>query len=87
MKKEEAVKRPPSVSDQIWAEIRGVEAPMYALPAKTVETFCTRLDVEPSKVYLKLNAPALLPMLEQLFANKYDIQMGKMYCEISRKEE
>lgn len=84
MKKEE-VKQERSVADEIWDDIRKLEAPMFALPPVPVESLCSRIDIEPSKLYLKIGVPSLLPMLEELVGKKYDIAMGKLYCEVSRK--
>lgn len=80
-------KKKVSVADQIWEDLAGRELPLFAIPGKTVSDYCERIDIAPSKVHLRLRASAALSMLEEQFGKKYDIAMGTMYCEISKKAQ
>lgn len=85
MKKDTENQKAPSVADTIWNSIKDVELPMFAVSGKTVADYCERVEIEPSKLFLKLKVPAVLPMLESVFEKKYNINMGTLYCEVSVK--
>lgn len=80
-------KKKVSVADQIWDDIQERELPLFAIPGKKVADYCERVDITPSKLFLRLKVTAALPMLEECFGKKYDFQMGTLYCEVSKKDQ
>lgn len=72
-------------STQIWNEIKDLPLSMFALPPKPVHTYCTVYDAGGSTLYLDSKTPAFLAALETLITNKYDVQRGQRFIEISLK--
>lgn len=64
MKKEET-KESVKVADLIWSKIKGIDLNLWGISGQYVEKLCTRLDVLPDELYLKLSKPAVLPLLEE----------------------
>jgi 3'-phosphoadenosine 5'-phosphosulfate sulfotransferase (PAPS reductase)/FAD synthetase len=58
-------------SDKMWDQIKGLKIEMFSLPNQVVEQYCKRVKVEPSKLYITLNASSVLPALEVVLAGKY----------------
>lgn len=74
-----------SVADTVWNKVKSLKVDLFALPDVPVENYVERVDVEPSKLYLKLKVPAVLPLLEERLRKDYDVVMGQLYCEVSPK--
>ena len=76
-----------SASEEIWDSIKDLNINMFALPAQKVSTYCHKVEVEPSKLYLKFKITSFLPALEDLIGKKYLLEMNDKWLTISKREE
>jgi hypothetical protein len=82
-KPEESKKvKPDTVADKIWNEIADKNIDMFALPNQTVKQYCKPVTVEPSKLYLLLNASSVLPSLEVALGSKFVVKMVDKYATV-----
>lgn len=72
-----------TVADLIWDEIKDFKINMFALPDQTVSKFCNPIKVEPTKLYLKLTASAVLPSLEEAISPKFSVERTDYYIIVS----
>ena len=64
-----------SASDKIWEHIKNVQLDLFSLPNQFVNKHCTPTTVEPSKLYLTLSTPAVLPALEEALKGHYSVYL------------
>lgn len=60
---------------KIWHLIRDRGINMFGLPNQRVSMHCTPAVVEPSKLYLTIRSPAVLPALEEVVAPSFTVEM------------
>jgi len=81
------VAAPPTVSEQIWSEIKSREILMFALPGQKVSDFCTPVPIDPTRCFLVTKASATLPALEEAIGPDYECTSAEKYIIISRKQK
>lgn len=72
-------------AQKIWEEIKNKPIELFGLPGQTVSKYCTPVFIEPNKLYVQYKIGALLPMLEELLRNKYDVELVDKYITIAPK--
>jgi hypothetical protein len=65
--KTEPVVKTPSVSDQIWEDIKDKEVQMFTLANQTLAKHVKRLGGPPHECLLRLNSSAVIVAIELLF--------------------
>lgn len=75
----------PSVAGDIWEDIKDKGIEMFALPNQVVSMYVSPVDIEPSKLYLKFTASAVLPSLEVALAPKYSVERIDKFIVVSKK--
>lgn len=74
-----------SASDLIWNEIKDKSIDMFALPEQKVHMYVTPIDIEPSKLYLKFSASAVLPALETALGAKFSVERVDRFITVTKK--
>lgn len=74
-----------STSDLLWNEIKDKEVSMFALPNQKVSDYCSKVVVEPTKLYLVSSISSFLPALEGVLGSKYQIDLVDKYIVVSKK--
>jgi len=75
-----------TVSDDIWFEIKDLQLQMFALPNQRVKKHAQRVKVLPDVCHIKIAFPAVLPALENVLLDKYNIEQHNDLLSITRKE-
>jgi hypothetical protein len=70
-------------AEKIWEEIKDREVNMFALPGQKINTFCSPVVVEPSKVYLTFTVTSFLPALETALGPSYKVEMAGRFLTVS----
>jgi len=73
-----------TVAEQIWQEIKDRHINLFSLPGQTIERHCTPVKVDPSKLYLTSNVPAILPALEVALGSVYSVERVNKYITVSK---
>ena len=72
---------------KIWQEIKDLEIEMFALPDQKVNKYCVPINIEPSKLYLRISATSVLPSLETACGKKFTVELVDKYVTVSRAVE
>jgi hypothetical protein len=75
----------PSIANDIWEDIKDKGIEMFALPNQVVSMYVSPVDVEPSKLYLRFTASAVLPSLEVAVGNKYSVERVDKFIVVAKK--
>lgn len=88
-KTQEEVKNvePKTIADRIWLDIKDIRLEIFSLPDQYVNMFCEPIKIEPSRLYLKSSAPALLTALELAVKGKYLVERLERYIRVSPIEQ
>lgn len=76
---------PPTVAEQIWAEIKDKEILMFALPGQKIVDYCAPVPIDPTRCFLISKASATLPALEEAVGKEYECSSAEKYIIVSRK--
>lgn len=71
----------------IWNEIKDRNIEMFALPAQKVAHYCKPINIEPSKLYLRITASSVLPSLETACGSKFVVELLDKYVTVTRTPE
>lgn len=71
-------------AEKIWHEIKDKQIQMFALPDQQVHMHCKPVKIEPSKLYLQINATSTFPALEAALGPKFSIERFDKYLTVSR---
>jgi len=71
-------------ADKIWEEIKDKSIDMFSLPNQQVFQYCQPIPIDPSKLYVKLQATSVLPSLEAAVGKKFEVSLLDKYIVISR---
>lgn len=74
-----------NMADQIWNEIKDLKIDIYSLPNQRISDHCTEIKIEPTKLYLQSKIPAIIPFLESIIPNKFQVYLVDKYICISTK--
>lgn len=72
-----------TIAEKIWEQIKNVELTMFGLPNQVVSKYCSPVFLEPSKLYLTYKVGLLLPIMEEVFKNKYIIDRSDKYITVT----
>jgi hypothetical protein len=72
-------------AQQIWEEIKNKKLDLFALPNQLVSQYCETVEVEPSKLYLKLKMQSVLPALEKALGENFTVEQVTKYTTVERK--
>jgi|SRR5271166_769695 len=72
-------------AELIWNDIKDAKFPMFGMKDQTVADYCNPVWVDPSKCFLTTKASSALPLLEEIFADKYAFEAAHKYIVVSRK--
>jgi hypothetical protein len=73
-----------SASDYIWDKIKSLPFPVFGLEGQTLQQHVMRLDIpDEPRVFLKVKAGAVVPMLDEVLGKHYTIEQTELYMIIS----
>ena len=72
-------------SNKIWDEIKDLKVSMFALPAKPVSSYCSQIEIDEKKLFLKFKVPSFLPLLEEVLAGSFEVDLMDKYIVVTRK--
>ena len=73
-----------SEADKIWDEISNKPISMFGLPNQFVFQHCTKVMVEPSKLYVTIRSSAVLPSLETALGPDFSVEMADKFVIVAR---
>jgi len=68
-----------TVADMIWNAIKDKPIDVFALPNQIVSDYFKPVEIEPSKLYLSLSAPAAFPALETALGKSYVVDQDQKF--------
>jgi len=71
-------------SNLIWESIKDLDLDLFALPGQKIAQFCSPVEVEPSKLYLKIKVSSVLPALEMALSKKFAVERTERFVVVSR---
>lgn len=71
-------------ADKIWEEIKDKYIDMFSLPNQKVFQYCQPISIDPSKLYVKLQATSVLPSLEAAVGKDFEVSLLDKYVVVSR---
>jgi hypothetical protein len=69
---------------KIWDEIKDLPIEMFLLPNQFVNQHCAPFPADPSKLFLTIRSPAVLPALETAIGKNYVVEAADKYVMVSR---
>jgi len=73
-----------NTSEKIWEEIKNLKLELFGLPNQFVHLRCKPVEIDPSRLFLKIDAGAVFSALETLLAPKYTVEMSNNFVIISK---
>lgn len=64
-----------SDADKLWEEIKDKPISIYALADQVVAQHCSKINIEPTKLYLTMKSSAVLPSLETALGKKFSVEL------------
>ena len=77
-------KKEPTEADKIWDEIQNKGIEMFSLPNQKVKDHCLPIEIEPSKLYLRIKSSAVLPSLEFACGPNFVVELMGKYVSVCR---
>jgi hypothetical protein len=68
----------------IWHDISNKPIDMFSIPDQKVFMHCHPVMIEPTKLYLLTNSPAVLPSLEKTLGDQFIITLTDKFLVVSR---
>lgn len=92
-KKETPEPYQPTPADELWDKVKDLPLELYALPNQTLASNCTRVNVAPDQLHLKLASGAVVAAMTEALKNvkladdeEFDISTAGVFTVVKVKK-